>query len=332
MGIAGLTALTGCRALFGGLDVHTVASSVDSNGQIAAYVSVKDGTTPVTGLTRSDFQISENGAELDKKVTQQMLLDRKSVATHLVVVLVDMSSTDVSRAVSRGVADLVSQARENEQVVVYAFDGTGKLELIGEYPVAPAGSGPEQIEALSSWSVRDPSRDLNGAVVEGLKVLEERLKGFSTPVKVGSLVVFARGGDMAGRVKADALDAALDASGREVFAVGLPNDPSGFSVKELERGTKAIIAQSTEDVGVAFSEMGSRLVKGYEQYYLLGYCSPSRGGERRVRLKVDYRDKEGKESSGLTEGDFSADGFGPNCDPSSTPTFAKPLTDPNAAK
>ncbi len=53
-----------------------------------------------------------------------------------------------------------------------------------------------------------------------------------------------------------------------------------------------------------------------QRYYLLGYCSPARAGEHRVKVVANALGKSG----GLSY-EFSAKDFRPNCDPEKKPAF-----------
>jgi hypothetical protein len=172
--------------------------------------------------------------------------------------------------------------------------------------------------ALESFTPRDTSRNLNGAIVAALGKLDAALAPSGKVVKVGTLVVFSHGPDVAGRVDGDTLHDKVWESPYDVIAIGV-----GEQAESLEpiarRGL--VRAQAADTLPIAFEEAASKAQGELEKYYLVSYCSPARAGSRRLRLEVKYTNKEGEERTGDFESDFSAKGFGPGCNPMATPRF-----------
>jgi hypothetical protein len=71
------------------------------------------------------------------------------------------------------------------------------------------------------------------------------------------------------------------------------------------------------NLGRAFDQIGARIEGMTARYYLLSYCTPSRAGRHEVRIEA-HADKD---LSGSLTYEFTADGFGPICDPSAPPDF-----------
>lgn len=315
-------ALGGC-SLFNGLDVKSVATSVQKPSNVALYLAVSDGDQPVTDLTEQNFQVLENGQPVDPEQSGLTLLDRNVAAVHRTLLLVDMSGKaddKASRAnIARAAAGFVADVHKIEDVTVYAFDGSPQLRLIGEYP-ASAEDGPDNIEALANFVPKDPSRDLDGAVIQALEQLDARLMIVKKPVRVGTLVIFTRGPDLAGRTPKEKLSQALDKTGHEVFAIGIGKDQGDFDLDSLGR-TGVVRASSVGSLGIAFENAASRVRKDYNKYYLLSYCSPARAGQRALRIKVTMTDKQGDQHEGSYSTEFDSAGFGPGCNPRATPRF-----------
>jgi hypothetical protein len=100
-------ALGGCavfNGLFNGLAVKSVATSVQKPSNVALYLSVSDGDKPITDLTEQNFQILENGQPVDPEQSGLTLLDRKQVAVHRVLLLVDMSGKAGEKATRAAIA------------------------------------------------------------------------------------------------------------------------------------------------------------------------------------------------------------------------------------
>jgi hypothetical protein len=131
-------------------------------------------------------------------------------------------------------------------------------------------------------------------------------------------VVFSGGPDVAGRIDADKVHDAVWESPHDVIAIGVAEQ--GEALEQFaKRGL--VRAQAANTLPIAFEEAASKAQSELEKYYLVSYCSPARAGSRRLRLEVKYTNKEGAEHSGDFEVDFEAKGFGPGCNPQTTPRF-----------
>lgn len=320
--------LCGCNLLGGGLHVEPIATTAQAPGNVAVYVTVADGDKPVTGLNASDFKIYEDGQEVTKGQSQQTLLPRDSVAVHRTLLLVDMSGSitagQTRTQIATATIKFVSRLRKNQPVTVYAFDGGTHINLIGEFPkVAQSMEGAEdveEIEKLENYTSTDPSSNLRSAVVDALKRLDTRLNSTAKPVRVGTLVVFLRGPDLAGRVEEHEMQEALDETKHRVYAIGL--EDSNSRPGNIGRDA-TFMAPSMASLGKAFDDAATRIEESFDGSYLLAYCSPARGGERTLRIEVSTDNAEGEEIRGDFRTEFDATGFGAGCSPTTTPRFTK---------
>ncbi len=322
---------TGC-GLFQQLDVKAVATSFQKPSNVAAYVAVTDQAEPLTELGVENFRVYENEQLVAAEQTRLTLLERNTAAAHHLLLLIDMSgaltltkearTTTVKAAL--GFVDKVSQA---QSLSLFAFDGGEQLVPIAEIA---RGARLTSLPALEGFSPRDSSRNLNGAVASALAKLDGQLLQTGKPVKLGTLVVFARGPDIAGRVAQDKLSDLLSESPHDVLLVGIAeqaDELSGLSRRGVVR------AQSLDTLPIAFEEAADKALGELGKHYLVSYCSPARAGTRRLRLEVSYTTKQGDEHQGDFETDFDASGFGPGCDPNTPPRFvaqakAKPTQRP----
>lgn len=309
----------GC-GLFKQLDVESPGHSVQKPSNVAVYLSVSEGDTPITDLTEQSFAIYENDQLISPEESKQVLLDRTLAAHHRTLLLVDVSSAkdDATRTrLSRAVAAFVANVRKNQAVTVYAFDGAADLKSIGDFPRGE--TGPSELPELSGYASKDPSRNLNGAVQNGLKELGARLMSQQKSIRVGTLVVLTAGPDLAGRASAEQLQQAIDASPYQMLLIAVGTEGS-YDVSGLgKNGT--LWAPSLSGVGPTLEEAASKVDALMERHYLLAYCSPARAGVRRVRVEVTRQSTEGEERRGSIEFEFDASGFGPGCDPSTPPRF-----------
>jgi len=317
-----LALLGGCSLLgLSALDVEAVGISAQQPSNVAVYLWAAHGDEPLTELSLGDFRIYENDQELSSSEIGLTLLDRTAAAEHHTLLLVDMSgsSNEQRQDIARAVAPFVARVRQAQGVTVYAFAGTATPTLVGEFPRLAGGNEPRRLPELESYLPADTSRDLHGAILEGLKQLDARLMRAQKPLRVGSLVVFTRGTDLAGRVSYDQVQTALDETRHLVFALGVgDSDDDGLS----DIGRNGVVrAHAMNTIGIGFEDTATLVDANLRRYYLLSYCTPARAGRRQLRVEVTTTDREGEPIAGDVELEFNADGFGPGCDPTAPPRF-----------
>ena len=315
--------LAGCTTLLGGVEVKPVSVTVEKPSNVAIYLSVSDSGEPIAGLTADNFTLFENEQAVPILDSQLTLLERDVAAVHHSVLLVDMSGKlddEAKRVSARGAAGFVRKVRRTQGVSVFAFDGSSDLVTIGEFERSPKDPGPAELEQLATFSSRDPSRNLNGALLEGMKRLDGQLMAVKKPVRIGTVVVLTRGPDLAGRVSGEELSKKLDSSSYDVIAVGIGKGEDRW-LEEIGR-FGVVRAQTPNTVGVALEEAAGKVGAARDRYYLLSYCSPSRAGKRWVRVEVKFKKLDGSEREGSLEHEFNATGFTAGCDAKAPPSFA----------
>jgi hypothetical protein len=317
-----------------GLNLQMVDRSVQRPSNIAVYFTV-DTTRgePVADLTPSDFHIYEDGQPVSIFESRQTILQPEVAAAHYTLLLVDMSgsvagSPDMEKVVS-GAAAFSGQVGRTQRVGVFAFDGSPHVT-----PVVPFGAGnPEATgRALMGYKTKDPSTNLNGAVVEAIKILEQQMNQSTVPLRFGTLVVFTDGTDHAARVPRDSLLAAVNDANVEIYAIAVGAEVTDREIRAIGRNG-VFMSKSSADIQRGFQEIGARIAGLSRRYYLLSYCSPARAGSHMVEIEASKGGRSGRLSY-----DFKADGFGPNCDPNQKPAFSvlhprtKPLPKPKGSR
>jgi hypothetical protein len=314
-----LALLSAC-SVFRHVHVEPLATSAHRPSNVAAYVAVEDGDEPLTELEPSNFVVYENDQLVPSEQTQLTLLDRNSVAAHHTLLLVDMSQAldQTSRTLAAKAAlGFVQKLSSVEAVSVFAFDGAASLIQIAS---VERGAKVPSMAALEGFATRDSSRNLNGAIVAGLEKLDAALAQQGKPIRVGTLVVFASGSDAAARVDADKTHDTVWSSPHDVIGVVVGLGPETDDLESLARGG-VVRAQAKNTIPIAFEEAADKARAELEKHYLVSYCSPSRSGQRKLRLEVKYTNKTGEEHSGDFEQEFNANGFGPGCNSLATPRF-----------
>lgn len=309
-------AIAGCggRALQLGL----IDASVQRPSNIAVYFTVDTAEgDPVPGLTAESFRIYEDGQPVSVLESKQTILNAEVAATHYTLLLVDMSGSVTE---SGDVPIIVESARtfsdrvqKFQKVAVYAFDGSTEIRQIAGFTSGPgAASGVDQ---LASFKARDPSTNLNGAVVKGIDVLHRQMSTSTTPLTFGTLVVFTDGTDRAHRVTREKLEEVLDDTDIDVLVIGVGAEIDGSELRAIGR-SGAIVSKDRAQIASSFDTAAARVEAFSKRYYLLGYCSPARAGEHMLRIETTVGGR-----NGALEYKFDARGFGPNCDPTRPPTF-----------
>lgn len=310
----------------GGVRVSPLATSSDPPANVAVYVGVTYQGEPLTDLDATSFRIYENEELLSPELIRTTLLPRELVTSQHVVLLVDLSgevSKEERATYTQAVEAFVRKLQTTLPVTVLAYSGSEEPKAIGEYARAASAleAAPPSADSLEKLATPDSSRDLYGAVVAGLEELDSRLEAEGKPVELGTLVVFARGPDLAGRVSAEELSETVAES--EAGIIGIAVEPESPYLDFARNGVfRAGDPEETPNaIPIAFEEAASKIMKVYRRYYLVAYCSPSRAGKPRARLEVVYRGEDGKERFGETDFEFEASDFTSGCDPEATPSF-----------
>jgi hypothetical protein len=317
-----LLCAVGCQ-LLGGARIKEMASGSAKPSNVATFVAVTHKDKPVAGLPASSFRISENDQPIDAETAQLQLLETARFATFHAVLLVDISQANqpaLRRALAKAAGAFVRRVRQGQPVTVVAYDGSDKVRLVGDFPTDARAAAPEQVDALLTLSPGDPSRNLRGAIVQGLEILDRHLSASGGPVRLGTLAVFARGPDLAGRYPSNKFDDALSASVNKLVFIGVTGDGEDNLAKRVSQDGQ-VRAQSGDTLPIAFEDAGALVDGLLAQYYLLSYCSPSRAGKRSLKVTVSVPVEDGKDETASFDTHFDASGFTAGCDSQKAPTL-----------
>ncbi len=305
----------------GSLQVKPLKTSVQKPSNVAIYFTVERGDEPVGGLAAEQFRIYEDGKLVSKYESKQTILNPEVAVVHYTMLLVDTSasvtesgSIDAVAAAADGFAARVAKIH---QVGVYAFDGGKDLRRITGFS-GSEGAVRAGLASLKAQRARDPSTNLNGAIVKALGELGKARQRATVPLRFASLVVFTDGTDRAGYVTSEEVRKAIEDADVEVFVIGLGGEVDPRELSSLgKNGT--VFAENDAAVKKAFDDVAQRIENMAKRYYLLSYCSPARAGTHKITLEAV---KDG--ASGSADYEFSASGFRPDCDPGARPAFQVP--------
>ena len=308
-----------------GLKITRIQTAADKPSNVAVYFKVEDGSgEPVGGMTAEQFEIYEDGELVSVYESQQTILNPEVAASHYTLLLVDMSGSvaesDDFPMISEAATLFTSEVEKNNKVAIYAFDGSEEIHKISDF-TGSAGGAQSKANSLSGFSPKDPSTNLNGAIVQGLEILDEGLEKAENPLRIGTLVVFTDGTDRAARVPEDAMLDAVGDTPYDIFAIGLGEELSEKDLQKIGKSGTALAHDSTE-ISAAFETIGQRIEKLTRSYYLLSYCSPARAQTHTVTVTGKHTPEgKKKEVTGSLETEFDAEGFDKGCDPNQKPKF-----------
>ncbi len=316
-------ALAGTIACAGGLKLTPIKATNNKPSNVVVYFKVQQTNgTPVGGLDADSFKIYEDGELVSKFESKQTILNPEVAASHYTLLLVDLSGSVVDGGavdtLTEAVTAFTDKVEKDQKVAIYAFDGSADLHAIAPFSTAGAKGA---AKSLSGFKPQDPSTNLNGAIVNGIKELDKALASADHPLRFGTLVVFTDGSDRARRVPEADMRKALSDAPYGVFAIGL-----GAEIKESELGRigRDGTAMATDKAAIvaAFDTIANKIDAATKSFYLLSYCSPARAGKHKVTIEAETKDDKGKpDRSGSMQSEFDATGFQPNCDPNQKPNF-----------
>ncbi len=302
-----------------GLRLERIDSSVQKPSNIAVYFTVEtsDGE-PVAGLEADSFDIYEDGKLVSVHESKQTILNPEVSVEHFTMLLVDMSGSvtesDDLPTIVAGASSFAERLGNVQKVAIYAFDGRKDIVAITDF-TNNKGRVNSAAERLDGFNSKDPSTNLNGAVVSALKVLDKRLARSRMPLRFGTLVVFTDGSDRAARVDRETLQDSVYGSEHEIYVIGVGTEIDEAELNDI--GTAGVVVQpNREEISQAFEDTASRIEAMAQRYYLLGYCSPARAGTHKVKVVAN-----GEGKSGSISYEFSANGFRPDCNPEKKPAF-----------
>ena len=313
LALLGAASSLGCGA---GVQVEPVAVKAGPPGRVVALVSVVDRGSAPEELSPENFEVREGDVALDASQIELRVQSFGQLAGHEAVVLVDGSKAfaDAERApLGAALSQLVDRLRFHQSVTLLAFDGSPELRFIARYPrsqvAAPLGKDPG-IERLLGYRPRDSSSSLYSAIVSGRKALDARLaKGAPIP-PLGSLVIVARGPDLAGRADEAAARAALEGQRSFLLKVGTWSKDTSLDWVGV-KGTRA--AASLGTLGTPVDELARLVDEEFLRRYLVSYCSPARAGRRTVEWVVKLHDENGATRVARAASELDATGFNASC-------------------
>eukprot|EP01060_Flectonema_neradi_P032994 TRINITY_DN53_c1_g2_i1.p1 TRINITY_DN53_c1_g2~~TRINITY_DN53_c1_g2_i1.p1 ORF type:complete len:2070 (+),score=437.91 TRINITY_DN53_c1_g2_i1:62-6271(+) len=274
-----------------------------------------DGT-PVGGLTfspcdtLSSIQVMESDINGQFSSTYEARHRITCIAkpAHIVsLILVDMSnSIHRGRGVSQyqsyvsAYLDGMSSDVSSHVAAIYAFDGSQDIVRISDFnsPTAAKSTVTNLNCATNPTLCRDPSTNLNGAIVQGSALLRQYITGNPTAsdgtYRQPFLVLVTDGTDQS-RFETDAAaQAAIVSNGVGVFGIGIKGERRdggrGVDLTRLQNlATSGVyISQNANMIQESFGRVSSAITTAAASSYRLDYCTAKRSGTHTLRVQLTH--------------------------------------------
>jgi hypothetical protein len=306
----------GCAG--GNLKVKKIDSVAQPPANIAVYFTVATETgDPVPDLQTNNFKISEGGKVIPEKTAKRMLLDPRVAMSQSTLVLIDMSgpvvdSEDMPELMT-AVRHLVERLSRLQQVAVSVFDGSDELAPVLGFAAPDVRHG---LESMRTYRPRRRTSNLNGAIMEGLAVLEKQHESAQVPHAFGNLVIFTDRGDQSRKYQPGEVKKAIDKSDAGVYVIAVGAKVNREEMQALARGG-FFFSLDPKDLTKGFTSIGKRMDDVAASHYVLSYCSTKKKGNQTMEVEV-----VAPNDTGHFKHKFNSDGFKPaSCSPKKRPIF-----------
>lgn len=306
-----------------GVDLLEAKTELPSKVRLFFKVDLSDVEENVN-FDPSDFEIYENGSQISSLESQAQIKRESGEFLYSSLLLLDLSGSILNNAdlpkLKEAATTFIDETMPAEgedlygtrEMAVYWFDGEQDIHSLVFY-TTDRDSLKAGIDSIDENISDDPSTNLNGAVIQGLSLMDTRVDEVreedSDVALAGSMVLFTDGTDQADRVSTDEAMDTVNTANQEhsIFTIGLGGEIdeevlSSFGKNGFE------LAEDSLQLNESFSAVAERLENESNSYYVLEYCSPKRSGEHTLQLRAVH-----EEMFGSFETDFSAEGFTGGC-------------------
>lgn len=310
---------TGLESDNGGLVLTVIETTTTMPSKVFVTFKVKtDEGEPVPGMDVRHFTVSDNGVIDSEFESNKMILPKPGRFLASVALVLDLSGsitqtealTTLKSASSSFAQDVA--VLEGVEMGVWWFDGEEALKELVDFTTDPAVIV-AAIDEISADISSDNSTNLNGAIVQGIDRVEERLNDvrLQKVAQVGAVVFFTDGTDRANRTSEDiALQSVATAAEKaiSVYSIGLRGE-----INEEFLGDVGIdgsgFADGLDGLVTEFRGIAQHIQDEVASYYILAYCSPVRSGiDNRLVIRGEWVGR-----SGHLETRYSAVGFKGGC-------------------
>jgi len=274
------------------LSLDLLDSFTEPEGAVVIQFSAHGGAgKPATGMESGDFVIKEDGQPISAFESQQQIVPQEASYELVSLLLIDMSGSiiesDNLKPLQDAATSYVHAMPDWIRIGIYRFDGRAEMHEVVDFTSDHAAliDGIESLSEICDEDACDPSTNLHGAIVSGIRAVDTNLPAANSHRIVGgSMVVFTDGTDRASRVsEKEALDK-VNTSEHAVYSIGLGGEIDKGFLKKVGKDGFAFTTD-IDEIGDAFNEIAEAIVDEANSLYTLIYCSPSRDGEHTVTIE-----------------------------------------------
>lgn len=270
---------------------------------VTFQVTTEDGD-PVPNLPVDNFEILDNGQSDSGFESSKAFQPKPGRFQSSVALLLDLSgsitSSDALPMLKEAAATFVEKALDASGVAVgvWWFDGGADLVQLMDFTDDEAALK-AAIDGLTEEVTRDNSTNLNGAIQQGVAVVDQRMQdgAASGIAQAGAMVIFTDGTDQANRVPASAALSAVETSSIAFYSIGLRGEIDETFLSTIGKSGSAF-ADDSESLLAEFSGIGGQIEALANSFYVLAYCSPRRAGvSNQLTIRVDL---DGRQAAAMT--------------------------------
>lgn len=304
--------LVGCAPTCPSLE--KIDASASEAGLVQVLFSARCEAEPITDLVAENVSLEEDGEAVSGAEALWALEPVRAALNTYTLLLIDVSDSilvegtlEAARAAATEFA--TGLVADGDEVQVALFDGAEEIRTLVEWSDDPAVLE-QSIGTIGPEDQIDGSTNLNGAVIQGLDILDAKVEPEvdAELVSVANLVVFTDGVDRARRESDSAARDVVDGSDHGVFVVGLTGDAAVAEDLGALAKDGYFEAAATEALGEAFAELRATLVAETNRFYRVSYCSPLRGPRATLTIRVTAG-----EDDDTVKFSYPSRDFGPGC-------------------
>ena len=303
------------------LNLELIDSYTEPEGAvIIQFAAHGSGGRPAVGMDSESFTILEDGSPISSFESKQQVVPQEASYELMSLLLLDMSGSilesDNLEPLQDAAKSYVEEMPDWINIGIYRFDGRDSLHRV----VGFTSDNAELIDGIESLSTAcdedacDPSTNLHGAIIRGIRKIDDNLPSAgSHRIVQGSMVVFTDGTDRADRVPKSEAIAEVRATEHAVYAIGLGGEIDKPFLKKVGKDGFAF-ASDIDEIEDAFNDIARTMIDEANSLYTLIYCSPSREGGHTVTLKGTWGTQTGSLKTGFDTDRFDEEKVA-YCDP-----------------
>lgn len=305
-------------------EMELIESKAETPAKVRLFFKIDLGQEHLfETLQPSDFDIYEDGSLISRLESEAQIQREEGEFLFASILLLDLSASVLNdtelpsvKSAANSFINSVMPLESDEtfgsqEMAVYWFDGEEEVHLLVPFTTDRLAltSG---ISSINESISADKSTNLNGAVVQGLSIMNSRLTEARLNPDIsaaGSLVIFTDGTDQASRVSTREAQNAVKNAGTDnaIFTIGLGDEIDEKVLDDF--GSNGFeLAENSFDLNSSFLAVAQKVESESKSFYVLEYCSPKRSGEHTIELRANFED-----SFGSFRTKFNADGFVGGC-------------------